>query len=160
MPGSCVRWACLEYVVCSPMLQGHSPVCPMSNFVYRWWFRRLWPVLSRKIAPLESANDSCRWGRMLQLPFLVLWIVLFLFALAGSAPVTDSSSPAQELVTRAAQLVALERQATEVGSLCLLCVVLHFCLGSFFNEDSSPCPLYELHKRLHIYLKQSILKCR
>ena len=26
--------------VCCPMLQGHSPVCSMPNFVCRWWFRR------------------------------------------------------------------------------------------------------------------------
>ena len=26
--GSCVHWACLEHVVCCPMLQWHSPVCP------------------------------------------------------------------------------------------------------------------------------------
>ena len=39
---------------------------------------------------------------------------------------TDSSSPAQQLLTRAADLVALEKQATEVDVSCTL-----YC--SFFS---------------------------
>ena len=50
----------------------------------------------------------------------VLVSVLSWFTFAGSAPVTDSSSPAQQLLTRAADLVALEKQATEVDVSCTL----------------------------------------
>ena len=49
---------------------------------------------------------------------IVLVNVLSWFTFAGSAPVTDSSSPAQQLLTRAADLVALEKQATEVDVSC------------------------------------------
>ena len=50
--GSCVRWACLEYVVCCLLSHVAGKLANLSNAklcVCRWSFRRLWLVLNREI---------------------------------------------------------------------------------------------------------------
>ena len=57
---------------------------------------------------------------------------------------TDSSSPAQQLLTRAADLVALEKQATEVDVSCTLyCSFFLLFYRVFFKTSDSgfPSPL-------------------
>ena len=76
--------------------------------------------------------------------FPLLLNILSWFTFAGSAPVTDSSSPAQQLLTRAADLVALEKQATEVDVSCTLyCSFFLLFYRVFFKTSDSgfPSPL-------------------
>ena len=48
------------------MLQGHSPFGPMPNFVYRWWRRRLCPVLKREDGPRVDIGSGGTRGASLR----------------------------------------------------------------------------------------------